>query len=50
MSTLQEEISRRRARGIELHNAAGVYSVPMAEFAVCGILQLYKQSRFFAAM
>lgn len=36
-----------RARGIELHNAAGVYSVPMAEFAVCGILQLYKQSRFF---
>lgn len=34
---------------IELHNATGVYSVPMAEFAVCGILQLYKQSRFFAA-
>ena len=32
-----------RARGIALHNAAGVYSVPMAEFAVCGILQLYKQ-------
>lgn len=27
----------------------GVYSVPMAEFAVCGILQLCKQSRFFAA-
>lgn len=38
-----------RARGIALHNAAGVYSVPMAEFAVCGILQLYKQSSFFAA-
>lgn len=38
-----------RAHGIELHNAAGVYSVPMAEFAVCGILQLYKQSHFFAA-
>lgn len=37
-----------RTHGIELHNAAGVYSVPMAEFAVCGILQLYKQSRFFA--
>ena len=36
-----------RAHGIELHNAAGVYSVPMAEFAVCGILQFYKQSRFF---
>ena len=38
-----------RARGIALHNAAGVYSVPMAEFAVCGILQLYKQNRFFTA-
>lgn len=38
-----------RTHGIELYNAAGVYSVPMAEFAVCGILQLYKQSRFFAA-
>lgn len=37
-----------RAHDIELHNAAGVYSVPMAEFAVCGILQVYKQSRFFA--
>lgn len=36
-----------RTHGIELHNAAGVYSVPMAEFAVCGILQFYKQSRFF---
>ena len=36
------------AHGIELHNVAGVYSVPMAEFAVCGILQFYKQSRFFA--
>lgn len=38
-----------RAHDIELHNAAGVYSVPMAEFAIGGILQLYKQSRFFAA-
>lgn len=38
-----------RAHDIELHNAAGVYSVPMAEFAICGILQLCKQSRFFAA-
>lgn len=38
-----------RAHSITLHNAADVYSVPMAEFAVCGILQLYKQSRFFTA-
>lgn len=32
---------------IEIHNAKGVYSIPMAEFAVSGVLQLYKQSRFF---
>lgn len=34
-------------RGIKIFNAKGVYSVPMAEFAICGVLQLYKQSRFF---
>lgn len=34
-------------RNIEIHNAKGVYSVPMAEFAVCGVLQIYKQSRYF---
>lgn len=33
--------------GIEIHNAGGVYSIPMAEFAVCGVLQLYKQMDFF---
>lgn len=33
--------------GIEIHNARGVYSIPMAEFAISGVLQLYKQSRFF---
>lgn len=38
-----------RQKGIQIHNAQGVYSVPMAEMAVCGVLQLYKQSRFFAA-
>lgn len=36
-----------RAHGIEIRNARGVYSIPMAEFAVCGVLQLYKQSAFF---
>ena len=35
------------SHGIELHNARGVYSVPMAEFAVGGVLQLYKQSKTF---
>lgn len=33
--------------GIEIYNARGVYSIPMAEFAVSGILQLIKDSRFF---
>lgn len=36
-----------KEHGIEIHNARGVYSIPMAEFALCGVLQLYKQSRFF---
>lgn len=36
-----------KSHDIEIHNARGVYSIPMAEFAVCGVLQLYKQSRFF---
>lgn len=36
-----------KAHAIEIHNAKGVYSIPMAEFAVGGVLQLYKQSRFF---
>lgn len=35
-------------RGIKICNARGVYGIPMAEFAVAGVLQLYKQSRFFA--
>ena len=32
---------------IKLHNARGVYSVPMAEYAVLKILELYKHSRGF---
>lgn len=32
---------------IVINNARGVYSAPMAEYAVAGVLQLYKQSRFF---
>lgn len=39
-----EQVQRR---GIRICNARGVYGVPMAEFAVAGVLQLYKQSRFF---
>ena len=36
-----------KAHGIEIHNARGVYSIPMAEFALCGVLQIYKQAAFF---
>lgn len=36
-----------KSRGITIKNARGVYSIPMAEFALCGVLSLYKQSRFF---
>lgn len=36
-----------REKGIALHNASGVYSIPMAEFALAGVLDLYKQGRYF---
>lgn len=32
---------------IVIYNARGVYSIPMAEFVVGGVLQLYKQAKFF---
>lgn len=35
------------AHGIEIHNARGVYSIPMAEFAISGVLQLYKRAEVF---
>ncbi len=34
-------------KGIKIYNARGVYSIPMAEYAFCGVLELYKKSRFF---
>lgn len=36
-----------KEKGIAIYNARGVYSVPMAEFALSGVLALYKQQRFF---
>lgn len=36
------------SHNIEIHNARGVYSIPMAEFAVAGVLQLYKHMNIFA--
>ncbi len=35
-------LEKIRARGIELRNARGVYSIPMAEWVLCGLLMLYK--------
>lgn len=32
---------------IKIYNARGVYSIPMAEFVLFGVLQLYKKSKFF---
>ncbi len=34
-------------KGIMVYNARGVYSAPMAEMALCGVLQLYKKSVAF---
>lgn len=36
-----------REHGIRVYNSPGVYSVPMAEFALCGVLRLYKRSLLF---
>lgn len=38
-----------RENGIRLYNASGVYSIPMAEYALGGVLQLYKKAPLFAA-
>lgn len=37
-----------QASGIVLQNARGLYSVPMAETVICGLLDLYRKSRRFA--
>ncbi|MBQ3040449.1 MAG: hydroxyacid dehydrogenase [Clostridia bacterium] len=36
-----------KENNITIHNAKGVYDVPMAEFALSGVLSLYKQSKYF---
>ena len=36
-----------RQHNIEIHNARGVYSIPMAEFAIAGVLSLYKRLNDF---
>lgn len=37
-----------KAHKIEIKNAKGVYGIPMAEFAISGVLYLYKQIDFFS--
>ena len=36
-----------REHNIKINNARGVYSAPMAEYAISGVLGLYKGQRFF---
>lgn len=36
-----------KARGIQVYNARGVYSTPMAEWAIFRVLEYYKQGWFF---
>ncbi len=36
-----------KERGIEIHNAQGVYNIPIAEHTVLKILEIYKKSRQF---
>lgn len=36
-----------RARGVEIRNARGVFSIPMAEHALWGVLTLYRQGARF---
>lgn len=36
-------------KGITVHNARGVYSIPMAEFALSSVLSVYKQADHFRA-
>lgn len=40
-------VAKVNARGIKLYNARGVYSTPMAEWAVFRVLEHYKQGWFF---
>ena len=36
-----------KEKGIKINNARGVYSIPMAEYALSGVLALYKKQKFF---
>ena len=36
-----------KEHNLAIYNARGVYSIPMAEFVMGGVLQLFKQAKFF---
>lgn len=36
-----------KKRGITIHNARGVYSIPMAEWTILKLMEVYKESYFF---
>lgn len=36
-----------KRNNIKINNARGVYSIPMAEFVLSGVLQIYKKNREF---
>ena len=40
-------LNRIRERGIVLHNARGVYGIPMAEWVMFRVLERYKQAHYF---
>lgn len=40
-------VDRIKEKGIALFNARGVYSIPMAEWALAGVLSLYKNTNTF---
>ncbi len=40
-------VDKMEARGISLHNAGGVYSIPMAEWVVAACLTMYKNFQHF---
>ncbi len=40
-------LKRIKERNISVYNAGSVYAIPMAEWAVCKILEMYKCSGFF---
>ena len=42
-------LNRIRERGIVLHNARGVYGIPMAEWVMFRVLERYKQAHYFWA-